>query len=66
MMKALKIIKCSDSMMWYRDMVGQTVALARAEDRDPDVYWSREPAGYLNMVYKQDAEVIEVKDENVK
>ena len=65
-MKALRIIKCSDSMMWYRDMVGQTVVLARATDCDPDVYWSREPAGYLNMIYKQDADVIEVEDENVK
>lgn len=62
-MKALKIIKCSDSMMWYRDMVGEIVTLAKPEYADPDVYWSRELAGYLNIVNKQDAEVIEVKDE---
>lgn len=58
-MKALKIINCSDPMMWYRDMVGETVVLARATDYDPNVYWSREPAGYLNIVQKQDAELIE-------
>lgn len=63
-MKALKIIKCSDTMMWYRDKVGQTVVLARRANADPEVYWSREPAGYLNIVAKQDAEIIEVEDES--
>jgi hypothetical protein len=63
-MKALKIIKCSDSMMWYRDMVGQIITLAKPEHADLDVYWSREPAGYINIVNKQDAEIIEVKDES--
>lgn len=58
-MKALKIKDCSDSMMWYRDMIGKTVELAKHPDADQDVYWSREPAGYLNIVKKQDAEIIE-------
>lgn len=61
-MKALRIIKCSDSMMWYRDMVGDVVTLAKPEYADSDVYWSREPAGYLNIVKKQDAQVIEVPE----
>lgn len=61
-MKALKIIDCTDPMMWYRDMVGETVTLARHPDVDQDVYWSREPAGYLNIVHKKDAEVIEIAD----
>lgn len=61
-MKALKIIKCSDSMMWYRDKIGEVVTLAKHEHSDSDVYWSREPAGYLNIVKKQDAQVIEVSE----
>lgn len=61
---ALKIIQCSDSMMWYRDRVGDTVVLARPADYDPDVYWSREAAGYLNIIHKRDAELIkENKDD---
>lgn len=59
-MKALKIISCSDSMMWYRNKVGEVVTLAKPEHADPDIYWSREPAGYLNIVKKRDAEVVEV------
>jgi hypothetical protein len=61
-MHALKIINCTDSMMWYRDLVGQTVTLARHPDSDKEVYWSREPAGYLNIVHKKDAEVVEVDE----
>jgi len=61
-MKALKIISCSDSMMWYRNKVGEVVTLAKPEHADPDIYWSREPAGYLNIVKKRDAEVIEVSE----
>jgi len=61
-MKALKIISCSDSMMWYRDKVGEVVPLAKPEHADPDIYWSRERAGYINIVYKRDAEVVEVSE----
>jgi len=61
-MKALKIISCSDRMMWYRNKVGEVVTLAKPEHADPDIYWSREPAGYLNIVKKRDAEVIEVSE----
>lgn len=61
-MKALKIISCSDSLMWYRNKVGEVVTLAKPEHADPDIYWSREPAGYLNIVKKRDAEVVEVSE----
>jgi hypothetical protein len=61
-MKALKIIGCKDTMMWYHNKVGETVTLAKPADADPDVYWSREPAGYLNIVKKQDAQLIEVAE----
>ena len=51
----LKIIKCSDSLLWYKDLVGQTVPLIREYD---DCYMSREPDGFANIVKKDDAEVI--------
>lgn len=54
-MKKLLIKKCSDPQLWYADLVGQEVELLR-EDRDG--YWSREPAGYTNIVRRDDAQVI--------
>lgn len=63
-MKAIKILRCSDSMMWYRGMIGQNVVLARPADYDQDVYWSREPAGYLNIVDKSDAEIVTLENED--
>ena len=56
-MRALLIIKCSDSLMWYQDKVGETVQLVREYE---DCYMSREPAGYLNVVRLQDAQVVEI------
>lgn len=54
----LFIERCSDSMMWYSDKVGETVPLAREET---GCYWSREDAGYLNRVEKEDARIVEVE-----
>ena len=51
----LLIKKCSDSMLWYRDLVGQTVPMIKEVDEG---YLSREPAGYTNIVRREDAEVI--------
>lgn len=61
-MRALHIIKCSDSLMWYADRVGRIVPFLWEGDT---YYMSREPAGYTNIVLKQDAEFIEVIDETV-
>ena len=55
-MSRLLIKKCSDTMMWYRDKVGQTVPY---EGEWPEGYKSREDAGYLNIVRFEDAEVVE-------
>lgn len=55
-MRYIKIIKCSDSLVWYATKVGETVVLER---ETVDYYWAREPAGYINIVHKQDAEVID-------
>lgn len=59
-MKALRIKQCSDSMMWYRNQIGATVPLLACED---DIYWSREVAGYRNIVLIEDADVVEITDE---
>ena len=59
MTKMLKIINCSDSMMWYRKKVGQLVPLVEVYS---DCYMSREPAGYKNIVKLEDAEIVEVED----
>lgn len=62
-MKALKIIKCSDSLMWYRKKVGQIVPLVRVHE---DCYMSREPAGYLNIVSLNDAKIVEVYEDGTE
>lgn len=48
----LHIVQCSDSMMWYRDKVGQDVVFVR---EDAEYFWSRDNGGYLNIVLKKDA-----------
>ena len=54
-MKVLKIIDCTDGMMWYADKVG-SIQPYLGEDIDikGPIYWSREPAGYKNMVFQKD------------
>lgn len=54
--RSLKILKCSDSLMWYNNLVGQTVPYIREYS---DCYMSREPAGFLNIVKLEDAEIID-------
>lgn len=55
-MKLLKIIKCSDPQMWYAELIGDYLPFIR---EDGDGYWSREPAGYSNLVRREDAQVID-------
>ncbi|EKT4458364.1 hypothetical protein QEL94_004336 [Pseudomonas putida] len=54
-MRKLKIVGCTDPMMWYAGLVGQVVSLVREE---ADCYWSREPAGHINIVRKSDARAV--------
>lgn len=58
-MKVLLIEKCSDSMMWYKHCVGCYVPYLRT---DGDCYWSKELAGYSNVVRLTDARVVEVSN----
>ena len=55
---ALKIIGCTDALMWYAKSVGEIVPFIRDEG---DCYVSREPSGYANIVHKEDAELINVE-----
>lgn len=55
-MPKLLIKRCPDRMMWYRDKVGEVVPLL---GQCSDGYWSREDAGYKNIVRFADAEVVE-------
>lgn len=53
----LRIVQCRDHLMWYRDMIGQTVELVR--DLPAEKCWlSREPSGHTNIVKYADAEVV--------
>ena len=58
--QALRIDRCGDPLMWYSRLVGYHVPLIRI---DSDCYWSREPAGYLNVVSKNDATVVTEVDQ---
>jgi len=53
--RQLKITGCIDPLMWYADKVGETVPFVREAD---DCFISREPAGYVNIVRKTDAEIV--------
>lgn len=55
--KMLHINQCSDGMMWYRTRVGEDVSFVR---EDAEYFWSRDNGGYLNIVLKRDATIIEV------
>ena len=58
----LKIVQCNDGMMWYADKVGELVPYLRTFD---DCYMSREPAGFSNIVKLEDADLVEVDDNNL-
>lgn len=61
-MKAIKILRCSDSMLWYRERVGDIVPyLGSDTDTKGPIYWSRDNGGYKNIVFQKDAELIEVE-----
>jgi len=59
-MKQLLINQCSDSRMWYAHLVGKTVPFLKEVE---DGFLSREPAGFTNIVQREDAEIVERKYE---
>lgn len=64
MTKELLIHRCPDPHMWYSGMVGQRVPYLGEWRDTPDVYKSREPAGYVNIVKKADATIVDSEDLN--
>lgn len=58
-MKAIKIIDCTDRLMWYSKFVGCHVPYLRTEG---DVFWSRERAGYSNIVRVEDGQLVDIDD----
>lgn len=56
-MKVLRIKKCSDSQMWYANLIGEVVPFVRFIDEE---FLSREPSGHTNIVRRDDAELIDI------
>ena len=48
--------------MWYADKIGETVPFFSDERA---YYMSRQPEGYINIVHKDDADIIECNDEEI-
>lgn len=55
--KRLLITNCSDAMMWYANKAGKEVDFIREES---DCYLSRDDAGFINIVKKCDAVILNV------
>ena len=55
----LVIERCSDPLLWYAPLVGKTVPNLGWDESLPG-WWSREPAGYKNIVRAQDASAVVV------
>lgn len=51
------LITGGDGLMWYSEMIGQEVPYCGVWRHEG--YWSREPAGYSNIVLFKDAKVID-------
>jgi hypothetical protein len=52
------IKQCKDPMLWYADLIGQTVPYFKIV-HGPTEYMSREPDGYVNFVRFEDGELVE-------
>jgi len=50
----LRINKCDDPLMWYFDKIGKHVPYISTEEK---IYWSREDAGFRNIVKQEDADI---------
>ena len=51
----LLIVDCKDAAMWYSGKVGKRVPFLSS---DSEGYWSREDAGYRNVVRRDDARIV--------
>ena len=58
--KVLQIVDSINPTMWYANLIGKCVPFVRD---DGVTYWSREPEGFINIVEKTDAILIEVTED---
>ena len=66
MKKCVKIIKCSDTNMWYRDLVGQCYEMLFIDEYDNKVVVDMANSrGNLGSVYQDDVEFYEVEDDTI-
>ena len=56
-MKMIKIVRCTDPMLWYADKVGELVPFLGTW---PEAFKSKEGAGYVNIVKFEDGMVVDV------
>lgn len=56
----VKIVRCCDNLMWYREHIGEVFEIFRVEGNPdlPSRYWTREPSGYSNFILPRDCLVI--------
>jgi hypothetical protein len=59
----IKIIKCSDSMMWYCKHVNETYDVIKDYSKESNEYLVRDAYGYLNIVRQKDCVVVEEQNE---
>jgi hypothetical protein len=55
----IKIVSSGDGVVWYANHVGKTFDVVREDTETSDVFWTREPDGYINIVYKTDAQIVQ-------
>lgn len=55
----VKVHKVSSNLFWYKGTEGNTFELIKPVDSDKELFWTREHAGYINFILKEDAEVVE-------
>ncbi len=63
MKKCVKIIKCSNVNMWYKDLVGQCYEMLFIDEYDNKVVVDlANSSGNLGSIYQEDVEFYEVDD----
>lgn len=52
----IKINSAKDHLMWYANKIGEIIPVERVDDK---YYWCREDAGFINIVHRVDASVVD-------
>lgn len=61
-MKVLRITNCSDPMLWYSNLIGKVIDFVMDI---PEGYLSRESSGLTNIIFKDDAYVLDMDVESM-